>query len=251
MQTSFQRAFDSGIDLHNWSQLGFHLMNNGSYSPLVDALPLSITDKTYKSKDSLEDHNGHELGDKRHDTLQWQDCLHDLSWKLEAWSMMDHTFECNIVPMAQAEEILPQWMDLRPSKANSTATLERGLVQSGWGKHELKEKLFHSLEMITKEVGIGNISAVVITYISHKIPYVSPVIGRLKVKQVFASIKGLEICLSPEQISYLESAVAHEPARLPDGDMFASHSHSDVTGQIDMHHRNAHHFTTKLFKPGG
>ncbi|KAG8216785.1 hypothetical protein J3R82DRAFT_7030 [Butyriboletus roseoflavus] len=49
--------------------LGFHLMINGSYGPLIDALPLSIADKTYKSEDSLEDDNDRESGDKRRDTI--------------------------------------------------------------------------------------------------------------------------------------------------------------------------------------
>ncbi|KAG8220294.1 dimethylaniline monooxygenase [Butyriboletus roseoflavus] len=149
-----------------------------------------------------------------------------------------------------------------------------------WDKHKTKEQIFRSLEKVAKEVGTGNISAVVIAYISHKTPYVFPVIGGPKVKQLFASIKGLEICLSPEQISYLESAVVYEPARLPDGNMFASRSPFNVTGQIGMTAAsqlitdvpvdaraiahawlkdfieitasgNAHHFATKLFKPDG
>lgn len=48
----------------------------------------------------------------------------------------------------------------------------------------------------------------------HKIPYVFPVIGGVGVEQLIASIKGLEICLSSEQISCIESAVVYELTRL-------------------------------------
>lgn len=56
---------------------------------------------------------------------------------------------------------------------------------------------------------------VAIAYILHKTPHVFPVIGGPKVEQMFASIKGLEICLSSEHISYLKSAVIYDPAHLP------------------------------------
>lgn len=104
----------------------------------------------------------------------------------------------------------------------------------------------------------------------HKTPHVFPIICRATVEQLFASIKGLEIRLSSEQISYLESAVVYEPV----------HSSSDVNDQIDMTTAlksvtpvpvnaraiacawlkdftettasgNAHGFATKLFKPDG
>ena len=56
----------------------------------------------------------------------------------------------------------------------------------------------------------------------HKFPYVFPVIGGPQIKQLLASIKGLETRLSSEHISYLESAIVTEPARLPDVNMRCS-----------------------------
>lgn len=71
--TVSQSSFNFQALFHNadvpGSQVGFQLVINGSYGPLIDALPLSIADKTYKSEDSLEDTNGRKSGDKRRDTV--------------------------------------------------------------------------------------------------------------------------------------------------------------------------------------
>ena len=45
-----------------------------------------------------------------------------------------------------------------------------------------------------------------------KVPHVFPVIEGPKLEQLSASVKGLEIYLSSEQISCIESAAVYEPA---------------------------------------
>ncbi|KAF8137373.1 hypothetical protein EV363DRAFT_1156392 [Boletus edulis] len=49
--------------------VGFHILINSSYGPLISALPLSIADKTYKSEDSPDSDNDHQSEDKRRDTI--------------------------------------------------------------------------------------------------------------------------------------------------------------------------------------
>lgn len=49
-------------------QVGFHLVINASYDPLISALPLSIADKTYRPEGSPEVDNGRKSYDKRRDT---------------------------------------------------------------------------------------------------------------------------------------------------------------------------------------
>lgn len=48
---------------------------------------------------------------------------------------------------------------------------------------------------------------VAIAYLLHKAPFVFPIIGGRKVEHLLANIEALEIALSTEQISYLESIV--------------------------------------------
>lgn len=51
---------------------------------------------------------------------------------------------------------------------------------------------------------------VAIAYVSQKVPYVFPIIGGRKVEHLLANIEALDITLSPEQITYLESIVPFE-----------------------------------------
>ncbi|KAF8550956.1 Aldo/keto reductase [Imleria badia] len=123
-----------------------------------------------------------------------------------SWDVMDHTFLRDIVPMAQVEvEGLGDAEDERCCYSGKRVILDSH-------KDLMKKKLSRALDKVAKEVGVEHISTVAIAYILHKTPHVFPLIGGSKVEQLFAHIKGLEICLSLEQISCIESAVVYEPA---------------------------------------
>lgn len=66
-----------------------------------------------------------------------------------------------------------------------------------------------ALEKVAKEVGTEHITAVAITYVMHKAPFVFPIIGGRKVEHLKANIDALSI--SKEQIEYLESLVPFDP----------------------------------------
>ena len=53
--------------------------------------------------------------------------------------------------------------------------------------------------------------AVAISYLLHKTPYVFPIVGGRKVEQLLQNIEALEISLTKEQITYLESVTPFDP----------------------------------------
>ncbi len=112
----------------------------------------------------------------------------------------------------------------------STFLLGRALSSSNWERSDDERKVSQALEKVATEVGAKSINAglslyavsftcttvltqrvVAIAYVLQKTPYVFPIIGGRKIEHLHANIEALNIALSPEQISYLESVLPFNP----------------------------------------
>jgi len=138
-----------------------------------------------------------------------------------AWNVMDRSFERDIIPMARANGLaLAPWNVLARGKLRSDAeeqrrreTGEKGRMLSNpnWERSESEVKMSHALEKVAKEVGASSLSAIAIAYVMQKTPYVFPIIGGRKVEHLLQNIEALNVSLSPEQITYLESIIPFDP----------------------------------------
>ncbi|KAI0691100.1 aryl-alcohol dehydrogenase [NADP(+)] [Cytidiella melzeri] len=133
-----------------------------------------------------------------------------------AWSIMQRDLERDIIPMCLSEGLaLAPWNVLAGGKFRTDAeeekrrqTGEQGRqIMGPWERNEQERKVSHALEKVAQEVGAKHITAVAIAYLMQKVPYVFPIIGGRKVEHLHANIEALEISLSKEQVSYLESIV--------------------------------------------
>ncbi|KAJ7501734.1 Aldo/keto reductase [Mycena galericulata] len=138
-----------------------------------------------------------------------------------AWSVMERSFEREIIPMARAHGLaLAPWDVLGGGKFRTDAeeeqrrvTGEKGRTTWGpdWERNEKEKKVSHALEKVAGEVGSKSITAVAIAYVMQKVPYCFPIIGGRKVEHLLANIEALDIALSKEQIEFLESAIPFDP----------------------------------------
>jgi aryl-alcohol dehydrogenase-like predicted oxidoreductase len=154
------------------------------------------------------------------------------------WSVLDRTFERDIIPMARAEGLaLAPWDVLGAGKIRSDAeeqrrreTGEKGRTRlspnSNWERTEEERKVCLVLEEVAKEVGVESITSgalaspqymsgsraermhwpVAIAHLLHKTPYVFPIVGGRKVEQLRQNVQALDISLSPEQIHRIDNA---------------------------------------------
>ncbi|KAJ3756143.1 NADP-dependent oxidoreductase domain-containing protein [Lentinula raphanica] len=144
------------------------------------------------------------------------------------WSILDRSFERDIIPMARSQGMaLAPWGVLGQGKLRTDAEEQRRkesgekgrAVTAGqrspgqsWERNEDETKLSRALEKVANELDIGsNISAVAIAYVMQKTPYVFPIIGGRKVEQLEENIKALDIWLSEEKMSSLESVLPFDP----------------------------------------
>ncbi|THU99485.1 Aldo/keto reductase [Dendrothele bispora CBS 962.96] len=134
------------------------------------------------------------------------------------WSIMDRSFEREIIPMARANGMaLAPWgvigrgrfiTDEEEERREKSGENGRTVVAGGskeWKRTPAEVKMSKALEKVGNEVGTKSLTAVALAYAMHKTPYVFPIIGGRKVEQLDQNIEGLGIALTPEQIKYLES----------------------------------------------
>ncbi|KAH9980672.1 NADP-dependent oxidoreductase domain-containing protein [Russula compacta] len=131
------------------------------------------------------------------------------------WSVLDRSFERDIIPMARAEGLaLAPWDVLGGGKIRSDAEearrrengeKSRTILNPG-GERKEERKACLILEQVAKEVGVESVTAVAIAYLLHKTPYVFPIVGGRKVEHLKENIQALDITLSPEQIRHIDSA---------------------------------------------
>ncbi|KAI0278765.1 Aldo/keto reductase [Russula aff. rugulosa BPL654] len=132
------------------------------------------------------------------------------------WSVLERSFERDIIPMARAEGLaLAPWDVLGGGKIRSDAeearrreTGEKGrmIFTPDWERTEEERKVCLVLEEVAKEVGVESITSVAIAHLLHKTPYVFPLIGGRKVEHLKQNIQALDISLSPEQIRRIDDA---------------------------------------------
>ncbi|KAI9441820.1 NADP-dependent oxidoreductase domain-containing protein [Lactarius indigo] len=137
------------------------------------------------------------------------------------WCVFDRSLEREIIPMARSEGLaIAPWGVLGGGKVRTDAEEERRRVSGekgstlfgqSWERTEEERKVCLVLEEIAKEVGVASITAVAIAYHLLKTPYVFPIIGGRKVEQLRENLQALDISLTPEQITRIESTKPFEP----------------------------------------
>ncbi|KAJ3813807.1 aryl-alcohol dehydrogenase [NADP+] [Lentinula lateritia] len=132
------------------------------------------------------------------------------------WSILDRSFERDIIPMARAQGMaLAPWGVVGSGKLRTDAeeqqrkaTGEKGRdMGAGWERNENEVKMSRALEKVAKEVGAKSITAVAIAYVMQRTTYVFPIIGGRKVENLVANLEALDIYLSDEHIKELESVL--------------------------------------------
>ncbi|KAH9975186.1 Aldo/keto reductase [Russula compacta] len=168
------------------------------------------------------------------------------------WSVLDRSFERDIIPMARAEGLaLAPWDVLGGGKIRSDAeearrreSGEKGrtILNPEWERTEEERKVCLVLEQVAKEVGAESITSVAIAYVMHKTPYVFPIVGGRKVEHLKQNIQALDISLSTEQIHRIDGAkpfdvgfphniVGDSAATSIFGAMLTLHHHDSVPAQ--------------------
>ncbi|KAJ2924428.1 hypothetical protein H1R20_g12668, partial [Candolleomyces eurysporus] len=136
------------------------------------------------------------------------------------WNVMDRSFERDIIPMARNQGMaLAPWGVLAGGKIRSdeeeerrrqTGEKGRTFVSPNWERTESEKKVCDALEVVKKEVGAENITAVAIAYLLHKTPYVFPIVGLRKPEQLEQNIEALEISLTKDHLKFLDGVVPFE-----------------------------------------
>ncbi|GJJ13469.1 hypothetical protein Clacol_007723 [Clathrus columnatus] len=146
------------------------------------------------------------------------------------WSILDRSFERDIIPMARSEGLaLAPWgvvgggrlrTDEEENRRKESGEKGRLFVTPTWERTESEVLMSRKLEEVAKEVGVSSVQAVAIAYVMHilefndtmkKAPYVFPLVGARKVEHLMDNIKALDVKLSKAQIQALESVLPFEP----------------------------------------
>ncbi|RXW21698.1 hypothetical protein EST38_g4143 [Candolleomyces aberdarensis] len=137
------------------------------------------------------------------------------------WNVMERSFERDIIPMARDQGMaLAPWGVLAGGKIRSddeeerrrqTGEKGRTFVSPNWERTESEKKVCDALEVVKKEVGANNITAVAIAYLLHKTPYVFPIVGLRKPEQLQQNVEALEISLTKDHLKFLDGVVPFEP----------------------------------------
>lgn len=131
------------------------------------------------------------------------------------WSLMQRSFERDIIPMARDEGMaLAPWDVLAAGKLRSDEQDKARREDAGgriiaaagsWERSEDEVKMSQALEKVAGEIGASCVQAVAIAYVMQKAPYVFPMIGGRKIENLQKNMEAIEIVLSDEHIKYLES----------------------------------------------
>ncbi|EJD47191.1 Aldo/keto reductase [Auricularia subglabra TFB-10046 SS5] len=138
-----------------------------------------------------------------------------------AWNVLDRSFERDIIPMARlwGMALAPYNViaggklrtDAEEARRKETGERGRDLFGTGWERNEAEKKMSHALEQVAAEVGVDSIAAVAVAYVMQKTTYVFPIVGGSKIEQLKDNIKALDISLTQDQISRIESAGEYNP----------------------------------------
>jgi len=129
------------------------------------------------------------------------------------YSVLQRDIEREVLPMCRHEGMALTLFGVLASghirsdedEERRRKTGEKGRTVMGpWERTADEKKVCDALEVVAKQVGAKNITAVAIAYTMHKAPYVFPIIGGRKVEHLHDNIEALSISLTTEQMSYLD-----------------------------------------------
>lgn len=133
------------------------------------------------------------------------------------WNVMLRDFERDIIPMARHFGMaLAPWDALSGGKFQSKEALEervrkgekvRRAVGQKEGQFQSPDEacMSEALAKVAAEHGIESVTAIALAYLMAKAPRVFPIVGGRKIEQIRDNIQALQIRLTTDQISYLES----------------------------------------------
>jgi len=130
------------------------------------------------------------------------------------YSVLQRDIEREVLPMCRHEGMALTLFGVLASghirsdedEERRRKTGEKGRTVMGpWERTADEKKVCDALEVVAKQVGAKNITAVAIAYTMHKAPYVFPIIGGRKVEHLHDNIEALSISLTTEQMSYLDN----------------------------------------------
>ncbi|KAF7318163.1 hypothetical protein HMN09_00324500 [Mycena chlorophos] len=157
---------------------------------------------------------------QRNISLFWASLFSFVGALLVLWSILERSFEREIIPMARAHGMALAPWDVVASGKIRTDAEEQARRESGlkgrmifgpnWERNETEVKISHALEKVAAEVGAKSIQAVAIAYVMQKTPCAFLIIGGHKVEHMPANIEALNIALSPEHIAFLEGTLPFE-----------------------------------------
>ena len=93
------------------------------------------------------------------------------------WSILDRSFERDILPMARSEGLaLAPWgvvgqgrimTDAEEKQRRQSGEKIRGASETSWERKPEEIKISHKLEEVAREIGAKHITAVAIAYVMH------------------------------------------------------------------------------------
>lgn len=132
------------------------------------------------------------------------------------WNIVDRGFEREIVPMARHYGMaLCPWNVLMGGKLQSKAQREARAAHSDGGRGDTQSAesvaISDTLERIASRPGSESIQQIALAYIRSKAPNVFPIVGGRKVSHLEDNIKALDVVLTKEEISSIDSLQQFEP----------------------------------------
>ncbi|KAI0098108.1 norsolorinic acid reductase [Hypoxylon sp. NC0597] len=127
------------------------------------------------------------------------------------WSAANRDFEREIIPMVRAEGMgLAPWGALGGGKFKTDAQRQTRVSGRSGEASEVDIKVSKALEAIATRKGTI-ITSVAQAYVTHKAPYVFPIVGCRTKEQLKANIEALTLSLDEEDIKEIESAIPFDP----------------------------------------
>ncbi|EYB24105.1 hypothetical protein FG05_00053 [Fusarium graminearum] len=126
------------------------------------------------------------------------------------WNLADRAFEREIVPMARHYGMaLCPWNVLMGGQLQTKAQREARAANSDGGRGDNPSPknvaISDALEKIASSHGSATIQQIALAYIRSKAPNVFPIIGGRKVSHLEDNIKALDVVLTKEEISSIDS----------------------------------------------
>ncbi|KAI1416908.1 norsolorinic acid reductase [Hypoxylon sp. FL1857] len=127
------------------------------------------------------------------------------------WSAANRDFEREIIPMVRAEGMgLAPWGALGGGKFKTDAQRQTRVSGRSGEASEADIKVSKALEAIAARKGTI-ITSVAQAYVTHKAPYVFPIVGGRTKEHLKANIEALTLSLDEEDIKEIESAIPFDP----------------------------------------